>query len=143
MSETVMPNQIVLIEQPPNKAQLLNDLAVRAGTIMGLDAHELVTGLLRREELGSTGLGGGIAVPHARLPGLNSPFSVLAILHPAIQFDAIDGEPVDIVFLLLTPDNGEALRALANVSRLLRKPDLVAALRGAKSAAAAFEILKP
>ena len=140
-SEPLRPNQIVLLDRPPDKPQLLGELAGRAATALSLDARALTAALLRREELGSTGLGGGIAIPHTRIPGLPRPFAVLAILRTPIQFDAIDGAPVDIVFLLLMPDSGEALKALAGISRTLREPAILKALRAAPSAQAAYDIL--
>lgn len=140
--EPVRPSQIVLLAAP-NKAQLLRDLAERVALALGLDAAKLIAALLRREELGSTGLGGGIAIPHTRMPGLQQPFTVLAILRTPIQFDAIDGQPVDIVFLLVAPDNGDALKALAGISRTLREPEILKSLRHAPSAQAAYDVLDP
>ena len=142
-NEPVRPSQIVLLDAAPNKAQLLRDLAERVALALGLDAPKLAAELLRREELGSTGLGGGIAIPHTRMPGLQKPFTVLAILRTPIQFDAIDGQPVDIVFLLIAPDNGEALKALAGISRTLREPAILEQLRHALSAQAAYNVLDP
>jgi len=142
-SVPVRPSQIVLLDAAPNKAQLLRDLADRVALALGLDAPKLTTALLRREELGSTGLGGGIAIPHTRMPGLQKPFTVLAILRTPIQFDAIDGQPVDIVFLLVAPDNGDALKALAGISRILRNPAILEQLRRAPSAQAAYDVLDP
>jgi PTS system nitrogen regulatory IIA component len=142
-TERLRPNQIVILDRPPDKPQLLAELAERAATALDLDASTLTTALLRREELGSTGLGGGIAIPHTRISGLPKPFAVLAILRAPIQFDAIDGAPVDIVFLLLMPDSGEALKALAGISRTLRQPGILTALRQAPSAQAAYSVLDP
>lgn len=142
-NEIARPNQIVLLEGYADKPRLLHDLAERAATALELDAAKLASALLRREDLGSTGLGGGIAIPHTRMPGVQKPFSILALLRAPIQFDAIDGQPVDIVFLLVAPDNGDALKALAGISRALRDPSILERLRHAPSAQAAYDILDP
>jgi PTS system nitrogen regulatory IIA component len=93
--------------------------------------------LLKREELGSTGIGQGVAIPHARLPDLQQPFGLLVKLKQPIEFDAIDGKPVDIVFVLLLPAAAEdgQIGALALVARTLRPPENLVRMRGAKSAA--------
>lgn len=143
MSETIRPNQVVLLDGASDKPRLLRDLADRAAGALGLDASKLASALLRREDLGSTGLGGGIAIPHTRMPEIQKPFAVLAILHTPVPFDAIDDRPVDIVFLLVAPDNGDALKALAGISRVLREPMTVERLRHAASAQAAYDVLDP
>ncbi len=142
LGDIISPNHILLLDRPPDKPQLLRDLAERAAEALHLDAAELTAALLRREQLGSTGLGGGIAVPHTRIPGLPKPFGILAILGTPIAFDAIDEAPVDLVVLLLLPDNGEALKALATISRGLRQPELLAGLRHAETARAAYQALQ-
>jgi len=141
--DTVRPNRIVLLDGAPDKPRLLRELADRAAAALGLDASKLAAALFRREDLGSTGLGGGIAIPHARLAGIPQPFSVLAILRTPIAFDAIDDRPVDIVFLLVAPDSGDALKALAGISRILREPSVLERLRNAPSAQAAYDVLDP
>ena len=135
------PSQIVLLNEPQGKVALLNELAGRVCALVEADVKEVVAALLRREELGSTGLGGGIAIPHARLPGLPKLVSILALLRSPIEFEAIDGKPVDIVCVLVAPDNGEALKALASLSRVLRDPGTLSDLRRAPSALMAYEIL--
>lgn len=141
-TETIRPNQIVLLDGGFDKSRLLRELADRAATALGLDSTKLLAALLRREELGSTGLGGGVAIPHTRIAGIDKPFSILAILRPAIPFDAIDEQPVDVVFLLVAPDSGDALKALAGISRILREAPILERLRHAKSAQAAFDSLE-
>jgi PTS system nitrogen regulatory IIA component len=95
--------------------------------------------LVKREALGSTGMGGGMAIPHARLAGLSKPFGLLARLDQGIDFDAVDGEPVDIVFLLLLPEASDAdINALACVARKLRDTQVLAAVRRAKDARGIF-----
>src|SRR3974390_1648614 len=105
-----------------DKNELLEKLALAASTKISVPAGEILAELTNREKLGSTGLGDGIAVPHARLSSIIKPFGVFARLKQPIDFDAIDGKPVDIVFLLLLPPKtqSEPLRALACVARKLR-----------------------
>jgi PTS system nitrogen regulatory IIA component len=126
-----------------DKGALLAELARLAAPAAGAAPAELLRLLAAREALGSTGTGGGIAVPHARVPGLATPVSLLALLARPVAFDAIDGRPVDLVFLLLSPvqDHGRHLALLAAASRRLRDGQVVAWLRtaeGADALAAAF-----
>lgn len=121
-----------------DKGALLTELARHAAAAVGGDATDIARRLAAREALGSTGTGGGIAVPHARLPGLAAPVAFFARLERPVAFDAIDGRPVDLVFLLLSPEGADAshLARLAAASRRLRDPTVVAAVRSAGSAAA-------
>jgi PTS system nitrogen regulatory IIA component len=116
----------------PDKTRLLQDLAARAATALNLDANLVSIELLKREALGSTGTGDGVAIPHARIRDLRKPFGMLVRLRHAIDFDAIDGKPVDVVFLLLLPQSqGDPLNALASVARKLRDPESVRRIRNA------------
>jgi PTS system nitrogen regulatory IIA component len=121
-----------------DKAELLHALSRRAAASLQLDGDHVAHCLVQREELGSTGMGGGIAIPHARIDDVARPFGIVARLRKAIDFDAIDGQPVDLVFLLLLPKSpgGDQLNALASVARRLRDPDAVLALRRAPDGAA-------
>jgi PTS system nitrogen regulatory IIA component len=105
-----------------------------------LNADEVSTQIIKREELGSTGVGSGVALPHARLRGLKVPFGVFARLRHAIDFEAIDEQPVDLVFLLLQPDAPDdvQLNALACVARTLRDPETLQQVRGASDREALF-----
>ena len=116
-----------------DKRQALEELSRRAAAVLGLDSAAILAPLLAREELGSTGMGRGIAIPHARVPGLARPFGLLVRLARAIDFAAIDERPVDLVCLLLTPDSaaGAHLPALACLSRRLREPGVAERLRTA------------
>jgi PTS system nitrogen regulatory IIA component len=116
-----------------NKTQLLEDLCRRAASILKVDADKISADILKREELGSTGMGGGVAIPHARMADVKRPFGLLVRLKSAIEFDAIDRQPVDLVFLLLLPtaSAGEQLNALALVARRLRDADTVCNARRA------------
>jgi PTS system nitrogen regulatory IIA component len=124
----------------PDKVWLLKDLSRRAAASLELDAVLVSKAILAREELGSTGMGGGVAIPHARIPELKKPFGILACLKKPIGFDAIDAHAVDVVIFLLLPSDPspEHLHALATVARALRNPDLVAKLRRARDGAEAY-----
>ena len=97
--------------------------------------------LLKREKLGSTGTGGGIALPHARISGLNKPFGILVRLEQPFDFEAIDGQPIDLLFLLLLPLTKEQLSALASVARALRNSDLVRNLRRSRDSESLYRAM--
>ncbi len=126
-----------------NKQKLLQELAQRAGPAVGVPSDRILTELRKREELGSTGVGGGVAIPHARFSQLSRPFGMLLRLKKAIDFDAVDGKPVDTVFLLLLPEgaNGDQLGALACIARKLRDPATIAAVRTASDGSQIYRIL--
>lgn len=124
------------------KREALQTLAETASKIIHRPASEIMTTLLEREQLGSTGVGDGVALPHGKIEGLKKIVGVLARLETPVTFDAVDDQPVDLIFMLLAPANATAahLKALAKVSRLLRDADARDALRGAESAEALFAI---
>jgi nitrogen PTS system EIIA component len=120
-----------------DNTHLLQELSRRAAATLNLAAEQISAEILKREELGSTGTGGGVAIPHARIQGLNESFGILARLKKPIDFDAIDSKPVDLVFLLLLPASpvSEQLNALASVARKLRDPASLHSLRSADGTA--------
>ena len=122
ISDFLAPSDVQIDVRASDKTQLIRELAQRAGNAVGLGADAIVAALAQREALGSTGLGGGVAIPHARFAELKQPFGMLIRLRKGIGFDAIDGQPVDVIFALLLPAEkaGEQLNALANVARALR-----------------------
>ncbi len=126
-----------------SKRQALSVIADMAERRFGLDAGEVLDALLAREALGSTGVGYGVALPHGRLAGLERMRGLFVRLETPVAFDAIDGQPVDLIFALLAPlDAGaEHLLALARVSRLLRRADLREQLRHAYTADAVYALL--
>jgi len=133
--DLLSPADAMLDVRAPNKNGLLRELAAKAASSLQLRIDQVAPLLLKREDLGSTGIGGGVAIPHARLPDLNRPFGLLAKLKQPIEFDAIDGQAVDVVFVLLLPaaaENGQ-LGALALVARTLRPSEVLARLRRAKT----------
>jgi len=125
------------------KRQILSVIADIAARNYGLDADVVLDALLEREAAGSTGVGQGVAVPHARLPGLDRVRGVFLRLEQPAGFESVDDQPVDLVFALFAPDdrNTEHLRALARVSRLLRQGDLRQQLRQARTAEAMHALL--
>ena len=127
------PANVLLDVSASDKARLLQMLSDRAASALNLPADRIFHHLAAREELGSTGTGGGIAIPHARVEGVKKPFGILARLKKPMDFSSIDGKPVDLVFLLLlsTTSAGEQLSALASVARRLRNPQRLSGLRGA------------
>jgi PTS system nitrogen regulatory IIA component len=129
ISDFLSPANVMLDIRASDKTQLLRQLSMQAATEVGLDTDEVATQIVKREELGSTGVGNGVGLPHARLAGLKTPFGLLARLHRAIDFEAIDGEPVDVVFLLLLPEVGDGAGALACVARALRDARVLRRLR--------------
>lgn len=122
--------------QANDKKHALQQLAERAGETTGLDVHTIFTALLQRERLSSTSLGRGIAIPHIKLPGVASMLCIFARLERPVSFDSHDGEPVDLLFFLLAPEDagGDHLKALARISRLVREPATLEHLRTAKDA---------
>ncbi len=137
------PDSVVLDVRAADKVALLRDLAQRAANAAHISAQTIFNELSRREELGSTGIGGGIAIPHARFAGIDAPVAVAARLKPPINFDSIDGLPVDLVFVLLIPSssNTDHLNALAAVSRKLRERPVVEQLRLSRDAESFYRVL--
>jgi nitrogen PTS system EIIA component len=114
-----------------SKKTAIQDMCELAGTVSGLPSRAIYDAVLQRERLGSTGVGKGIAIPHGKLVGCTRIFGVFARLERAVEFDALDGEPVDLIFLLIAPEAAGAdhLKALARIARTFRDADLTAKLR--------------
>jgi PTS system nitrogen regulatory IIA component len=142
LQDLLSPEGVILNLKACCKREVLAALAVRASELTGVPADAIKATLLEREQLGSTGVGKGVAIPHGKIEGAGEVIGVLARLDHPVPFEAIDDEPVDLVFLLLAPANAVAahLKALARVSRLLRDEDARAALRAATSPEALFAI---
>jgi nitrogen PTS system EIIA component len=126
-----------------NKKQLLQELSQAMAGMVAVDQRVIFETLHRREKLGSTGLGQGIAIPHGRLPNINRVYGLFARLATPVDFESVDGQAVDLVFVLLAPDHAGAdhLTALARISRLLREPSTLAKLRGTHTAEGLYAIL--
>ncbi|MBX3577635.1 MAG: PTS IIA-like nitrogen regulatory protein PtsN [Rhizobiaceae bacterium] len=126
-----------------SKKQLLQLLSEKAASITGLPEREVFDTILQRERLGSTGVGNGIAIPHGKLAGVSRITGVFARLETPVDFEALDDQPVDLVFLLLAPEGAGAdhLKALSRIARVLRDADTVQKIRGTKDAAAIHAFL--
>jgi PTS system nitrogen regulatory IIA component len=134
-------SDVMIDVRASDKVSLLQELAARAASALDLPANTVATEIEKRDELGSTGIGGGACIPHARFRELKKPFGLLVRLKSAIEFDAIDDQPVDIVFLLLLPASSQLdqLHALAGVARKLRDPETLRKLREATTAAELYK----
>lgn len=143
IQELLSPDSVRIDQAVRDKAHLISILAGDYARRSGLDERTIAEALAAREKLGSTGVGGGIAIPHARLAGLAQPMALAVRLRKPIAFDAVDDQPVDLVIGLLLPEGADArnLTCLAGVSRRLRNKDLVQRLRSAQSAAAMYQLL--
>ena len=141
--DLVAPNAILPALKVNNKKQALQEIAARAAALCGRSDREVLDVLAQRERLGSTGIGNGIAIPHGKLPKLERLFGMFARLDRPIDFEALDGQPVDLVFLLLAPEPAGAdhLKALARVARLMRTPDTAKLLRESRDAEALYAVL--
>ena len=143
INEFLSPDDVLVDVRISDKETLLRELSLRAAAAAGIDPAIVTREIDKREELGSTGMGGGIAIPHARVAGATKPVGVLAKLKRPIDFAAIDGAAVDLVFLLLLPaaSQGEQLTALAAVARRLRDPMTAEDLRKAADASAVYRVI--
>ncbi len=143
VTDILEPDAIVPTLRAASKKQALQELAKRAAEITGLEQREVFDVLLERERLGTTGVGGGVAIPHGKIAKLDKLYGVFARSERGIPFDAVDDQPVDLVFLLLAPESAGAdhLKALARVSRLLRDRSICGRLRGCDTADAIYSVL--
>jgi PTS system nitrogen regulatory IIA component len=137
------PEAVVIDLAAASKKQVLQTLAQRIARIAHQDERTVFDVLLERERLGTTGVGKGIAIPHGKIASLDRIYGLFARLKPPVEFEAMDNDPVDLVFLLLAPAAAGAdhLKALARVSKLLRNPAQCEKLRKAADAKTAFAIL--
>ena len=142
-SELLSPECVHADLKASSKKQVLQQLAGLAAEVSGENEREIFDALLERERLGTTGVGLGIAIPHAKLPGLKRLSALFARLDHPVDFEAVDEDPVDLVFLLLAPDSAGAdhLKALARITRMLRDEEMCAKLRGSEGSDAIFALL--
>jgi len=143
LTDLVAPSAIVPALKVNNKKQVLQELSARAAELTGQSERAIFEILLQREKLGSTAVGNGVAIPHGKLSKLGRLFGLFARLERPIDFEALDGQPVDLVFLLLAPEAAGAdhLKALARVARLLRDPEIARKLRESRDADALYAVL--
>jgi nitrogen PTS system EIIA component len=143
ITDLITPESVIPNLRASSKKQALQDLAKKASEITGQHERTVFDVLMERERLGTTGVGNGIAIPHGKLPSLEKLYGVFARVEQPVDFQAIDDQPVDLVFLLLAPETAGAdhLKALARVSRLLRDKATCDKLRGTDSGDALFALL--
>ncbi|WP_307267072.1 PTS IIA-like nitrogen regulatory protein PtsN [Labrys wisconsinensis] len=143
LSDLLAPDAVLPALRVNSKKQALQEISERAAALTGVGEREIFDILLQRERLGSTGVGNGIAIPHGKLGKISRLFGLFARLERPIDYEAIDGQPVDLIFLLLAPEPAGAdhLRALSRVARLLRDPAMVQSLRHTRDAATLYTLL--
>lgn len=143
ISDLITPARVVPAFKVTSKKQALQELSRACAEFTGLDERAIFEVLIERERLGTTGVGGGVAIPHGKLGGLQRLYGLFARLEQPIDYDSIDEQPVDLIFLLLAPETAGAdhLKALARVSRKLRDIETCEKLRGSDSADALYALL--
>jgi PTS system nitrogen regulatory IIA component len=143
ITDLVAPEAILSALKVNSKKQALQELSARAAVLTGQSERSIFEVLLQREKLGTTAVGYGVAIPHGKLPTLTKLFGMFARLERPIDFEAMDGQPVDLVFLLLAPEGAGAdhLKALARIARLLRDQDVAKKLRASRDAQAIYSVL--
>ena len=143
INEMLSDDTLLINFDGTSKKQVLEELSKLAEIKLGINSRILIENLTKREKLGSTAVGNGIAIPHANVDNINKPYVFVSTLVNGLDFNAADDMPVDIIFLLLAPDDqgSEHLQALALISRLLRNKELTTKLRGCKSSESALAVI--
>jgi PTS system nitrogen regulatory IIA component len=143
LADLITPEAVIPSLKVNTKKHALQELSDRAAVLSGLMPREIFDALLQRERLGSTGIGHGIAIPHGKLGKARTIFGVCARLVRPIDFEALDGAPVDLICVLIAPESAGAdhLKALARLARLLRDPSVCAKLRAARDVTALYAVL--
>lgn len=143
LSDLIKPEAIVPVLKASSKKQALQELAAVAADMTDQDERAIFDILLQRERLGSTGVGKGVAIPHGKLPGLEDIFGMFARLDKPIPFESADDEDVDLIFVLLAPEEAGAdhLKALSRIARLLHEPGVAKSLRGCRDSAGLYSLL--
>ena len=143
IADLLAPDAIIPGLKAQSKKQLLQELAARAHGLTRLSERRIFETLVERERLGTTGVGAGIAIPHGRMAEAKTITGIFARLESGIDYEAVDSQPVDLVFMLLAPENAGAdhLKALARIARLLRDQDVAKKLRASRDAQAIYSVL--
>lgn len=143
LTDLILPQAVIPALKANSKKQALIEISEKAAGLSGIDSREVLDALIQRERLGSTGIGGGIAIPHGKLAKCGRIFGVFARLEKPIDFEALDDAPVDLIFLLIAPENAGAdhLNALSRAARVLRDQSLVTTLRSTRDPSALYSIL--
>jgi PTS system nitrogen regulatory IIA component len=144
LTDIIAPNAILPALKVNNKKQAIQELAAHAAKLTGLNERTILEVLQQRERLGSTAVGSGVAIPHGKLPKLGGLFGLFARLEKPIDFEALDNQKVDLIFLLLAPEGAGAdhLKALAKIARLLRDPEIARKLRESRDVDALHAVMK-
>lgn len=143
LEDLIVVNSVLPKLKVSSKKQAIQALSEKAAELSGLNEREIFETLLQRERLGSTAVGSGIAIPHGKLPTVEKIFGIFARLESPINFDALDDQPVDIIFLLLAPEGAGAdhLKALAKIARILRNNDTIKKIRATSDSDALYSLL--
>jgi len=143
LTDLIAPNAILPALKVNNKKQVLQELAARAASLTGQSERAIFDILMQREKLGSTAIGNGVAIPHGKMPNLTRLFGLFARLDRPVDFDALDNQQVDLIFLLLAPESAGAdhLQALSRVARLLRDQGITHKLRATRDAESLYAVL--
>lgn len=143
ISDFLSDRDVLIGVSAGDKARLLRQLSLHAANELGLDPNKVSEAIAKREALGSTGVGNGVALPHARVSNLKEPFGLLAQLKHSIDFEAVDDQPVDIVFMLLIPEAADSaqLNALACIARKLRDAETLRDARRAQDRESLFDAI--
>jgi PTS system nitrogen regulatory IIA component len=144
LTDIIAPNAIIPALKVNNKKQAIQELSAQAAKLTGLSERTILEVLQQRERLGSTAVGSGVAIPHGKLAKLGRLFGLFARLEKPIEFEALDNQKVDLIFLLLAPEGAGAdhLKALAKIARLLRDPEIARKLRESQDAEALHAVMK-
>ena len=143
LRELLNSNSFLLLENPTSKKMVFDKMCNKAGEEYNIDKNLLLNNLIKREKIGTTTIGNGIAIPHVQNDQISNPLCIVTILSEGLDFDALDNNPVDLIVFLILPDSSksENLQLLAQVSRLLRNSEITDKLRGCKSEESAFAII--
>ena len=143
LEELLNPNSFLLIQNPTSKKMVFEKICSEAFEKYNIDKNFLLNNLIKREKIGTTTLGNGIAIPHVQNDKIMKPSCIVAILSDGLDFEALDNNPVDLIVFLILPEvnKSENLQILAQVSRLLRNTDITDKLRGCRSEESAFAII--
>lgn len=143
LTDLIKTESIIPALKVSSKKQAIQAISEKAAELTGLDEREIFETLLQRERLGSTGVGSGVAIPHGKLASMDRIIGVFARLDRPIDFDALDDQPVDIVFLLLAPEGAGAdhLKALAKIARILRNGSIIQKIRATSDREALYSLL--
>ena len=143
LEELLNPDSFLLIQNPTSKKMVFNKICTRVSKEYNIHKNLLLSNLIKREKIGTTTIGNGIAIPHVQNDQITTPTCIVTILSEGLDFDALDNNPVDLIFLLILPDwsKSENLQILAQVSRLLRNSEITDKLRGCKSEESAFALI--